>query len=145
MILRKDKTKNDLIQYHHAACFSPTKKTFLEAIKRNHLQSFPGLTAEAVRKHLIDTVHTAKGHLNQEASGLQSTKTPVLSQEENSFDKEDFYPNPSTSNIKTKDVIYSIMNTTDKAFLDLTGRFPHCSSRGNQYILVGYHHDANNI
>ena len=29
--------------------------------------------------------------------------------------------------------------------MDLTGRFPFCSSRGNEYILIGYHYDANAI
>ena len=29
--------------------------------------------------------------------------------------------------------------------MDLTGRFPKRSSQGNQYILVGYHYDANYI
>ena len=29
--------------------------------------------------------------------------------------------------------------------MDLTGRFPHCSSRGNEYILIAYHYDSNTI
>ena len=29
--------------------------------------------------------------------------------------------------------------------MDLTGQFPYCSSRGNQYILIGYHYDSNAI
>ena len=33
----------------------------------------------------------------------------------------------------------------NKAYIDLTGRFPHRSSRGNEYILVGYHRDSNAI
>ena len=31
------------------------------------------------------------------------------------------------------------------AYSDLTGRFPYTSSRGNQYIMVAYHYDANAI
>jgi len=30
-------------------------------------------------------------------------------------------------------------------YMDLTGRFPRRSSRGNEYILVGYYYDANHI
>ena len=30
-------------------------------------------------------------------------------------------------------------------YLDLTGKFPYRSTRGHEYILVGYHFDANNI
>ena len=33
----------------------------------------------------------------------------------------------------------------DTANMDLTGKFPYISRRGNQYILVGYHYDANYI
>ena len=29
--------------------------------------------------------------------------------------------------------------------MDLTGRFPYKSSRGNEYILIGYHFDSNAI
>ena len=31
------------------------------------------------------------------------------------------------------------------AYHDLTGRFPHRSSRGNEYLLIVYHHDSNSI
>ena len=31
------------------------------------------------------------------------------------------------------------------SYTDLTGRFPHQSSRGNNYIFVAYHYDANAI
>ena len=31
------------------------------------------------------------------------------------------------------------------AYQDLTGRFPMKSSRGNEYILIRYHYDANFI
>ena len=33
----------------------------------------------------------------------------------------------------------------DGEFFDLTGRFPQRSSSGTQYILIGYHWDANSI
>ena len=29
--------------------------------------------------------------------------------------------------------------------MDLTGRFPYASSRGNEYIMIFYHYDANAI
>ena len=97
------------------------------------------MTTDLINKHHIDTVTTAKGHLNQEASGLQRTKFQSNKQETN---KEDMYPQQQE---KTNAVIYSTIQSTDKAYLDLTGRFPYCSSRGNQYILIGYHYDSNTI
>ena len=38
-----------------------------------------------------------------------------------------------------------MVDTTDKAYFDLPGRFPFCSSRGNQYLVIAYHYDANAI
>ena len=57
-----------------------------------------------------------------------------------------FLPSP-VSNIKSNDVAYTIIDKNDifTAYIDLTGRFPMRSSRGNQYILVGYHFDDNFI
>ena len=95
VIMRKDKTKSDLVQYLHAACFSPTKSTFLSAIKKNFLLSWPGLTADLVNKHLDQSVHTILGRINQEKQCLQSTK----------LINTDLHPPSDSPNFKTKDVI----------------------------------------
>ena len=47
--------------------------------------------------------------------------------------KMDSFPSSPTPNKKPHQVAYQ----------DLTGRFPVRSSRGNEYILVGYHFDVN--
>lgn len=51
------------------------------------------------------------------------------------------------SNDKIYEYAYSIEKIDRKDTLhgDLTGRFPHKSSRGNQYLLVIYDYDANLI
>ena len=141
VIIRKDKSKQELARYLHACCFSPTTNTLLAAIKKNFLTTWPGLTVDLIRKHLPASTSTAKGHLNQQASGLQSTKLTKLSIAET----EDLYPSADSPNIKTHDVIFALTATSDKAFLDLPGRFPFCSSRGNNYLLIAYHYDANAI
>ena len=46
------KSKQELTLFYHAACFSPTKRTCLDAIKRNAFASWPGLTVEIVNKYL---------------------------------------------------------------------------------------------
>ena len=51
-IIKYDTTKHDIIQFLHAACFSPTKRTFRDAINNNFLLSWPGLTVKAVNKYL---------------------------------------------------------------------------------------------
>ena len=87
IIIRKDKTKLDLIRFLHASAFSPVKDTLIKAIKKNHFKSWPGLTAKLVSKSLPDSVATAKGHMNQERQGLQSTKGNISSPHKGSFIK----------------------------------------------------------
>ena len=41
VIIQKDKPRHDLATYLHAACFSPTKATFLRAISNNNLVTWP--------------------------------------------------------------------------------------------------------
>ena len=52
------------------------------------------------------------------------------------------HPPPNT---KTNAVAYLLINTYDVStgYIDLTSRFSRTSSRGNEYILVSYHHDEN--
>ena len=39
-----------------------------------------------------------------------------------------------------------IMNDeTSMGFMDLTGKFPHCSASGHEYLLLVYNYDANAI
>ena len=156
-----------LVTYFHACCFSPVKSTFKKAITKGFLKTFPGLTPQLVDKYLPPSVATAKGHLNQERQHLQSTKvtTPknlhliddlcvktqslkignVVIVHNNELD--DAFPLPLTPNTKTNVVAYTIINHTDMSagYFDLTGRFPQKSSRGNEYIIVGYHYDGNYI
>ena len=63
------KSKQELILFYHAACFSPTKRTFVEAIKRNSFASCSGLTAELVNKYLPRIEATIKGHIIQHYKG----------------------------------------------------------------------------
>jgi hypothetical protein len=58
--------QKDLINYLHAACFSPVKSTWIRAIKNGDFTSWPGLIEHAVEKHLSKSTSTTKGHLNQQ-------------------------------------------------------------------------------
>ena len=75
VILRKDKTKEDLVTFFHGAMGSVVPSTWIKAIKNNQFSSWPGLTADLVKKHLPPSIATAEGHLRQEYQNLQSTKT----------------------------------------------------------------------
>ena len=68
------KSKQELTLFYHAACFSPTKHTFVNEIKRNTFKSGPGLTVELVNKYLPRTEETIKGHIRQQYKGTQPTR-----------------------------------------------------------------------
>ena len=68
------KSKQELTLFYHAACFSPTTRTFVDAIKINAFASWPGLTVELVKKYLPRTEETIKVHIRQQYKGKQSTR-----------------------------------------------------------------------
>ena len=74
VILRKDKTKDDLVSFLHGAVCFPTSPTWIKAIKINHFTTWPGLTADLLTKHLPPSVATAESHIKQEQQNLMSTK-----------------------------------------------------------------------
>ena len=83
------------------------------------------------------TTASAKGHLHQARSNLQSTKTTdvIIKEEDPSSsdlrgittpqDNDNFHPK---IHLKTNDCIYTIINLQQDSYTDLTGRFPHQSS-----------------
>ena len=76
VIIRKKKTKTSFATFLHGACFSLVKSIFITALKENHFTTWPGLTANLVRKHLIPTIATTLGHQRHNKHSLQSTKLP---------------------------------------------------------------------
>ena len=78
-------------------------------------------------------------------------KQEVIIKKEDPDDVEnndkDYFPTSLTPNKKTNKVAYVVIDQKEisTAYKDLTGRFPVRSSRGNGYIMVGYHYDANCI
>ena len=138
VIIPKNTTKRDLIAFYHAALFSPTKATFIKAIKNGNFQSWPGLSATSVNNLLTPTIATHFGHLRQERQNLQSTQSDI---------DTDFFPSSDNPNIQTNEIMATItpFKSTKKAFGDLPGKFPFTSSRGHQYFLVIYHYDSNAI
>ena len=137
LIIHRDKTKQELAAYLHACAFSPPKSTFLNAIANNNFITWPGLSTSLIRRMVLPTA-TAKGHLDQERKNLQSTRIPIPAS---------LPPVDPDKNLKTKNLICALepFLPKEKAFSDLTGRFPHRSSRGTEYLLVVYHHDSNAI
>ncbi len=67
------KTQPELVRYQHATAGYPTQPTWLKAIMNKQFSSWPGLTAEAVRKHYPESEETHTGHGRKTQSGLRST------------------------------------------------------------------------
>ena len=124
VIIRRDKIKMDLAQFLYDSTFSPVKSTLIHATKNNHFTSWPRFTAKLLRKQVPNSMDSAKGHMNQERQGLQTIKKgatldiPV---------DEDMFSLSDKPNLKTHQVMYTVMDThnSNKAYIYLTGRFPH--------------------
>jgi hypothetical protein len=128
--------QKDLINYLHAACFSPVKSTWITAIKDGNFSSWPGLTEHAVEKHLSKSTSTTKGHLNQQRQNTRTTKikdTKVITQETD-----------IDHGIKTQ-FVYTATIDAGQIYTDQTGIFPVVSIRGNTYIMILYDYDSNAI
>jgi hypothetical protein len=53
--------------------FRPTKSALLQAVKKDHFTTWPGMTEAAINKHLKMTPATAIGHINQKRQNIRST------------------------------------------------------------------------
>ena len=117
----------ELGQYLHACAFSPAMSTFQKAVRRGHLLSWPGITNINFEKVLGTTIAAEKGHLDQERQNLQSTR--VMSQ---SY-VDDYHPK-TDNGTKTYEYASIVLpfHARSTTYVDLTGRFPHRSSRGNE-------------
>jgi hypothetical protein len=67
----------DLVQYLHQCCYSPTPSAWIKAIQLGNFATWPGLTADLVRKHLPKSAATVKGHLRQTFKNTRSTSNQI--------------------------------------------------------------------
>ena len=152
-IINKTQSKEKLASYYHACCYSPCISTLTQAVKNGNFNSWPGMVDQNLCNFMKRTMATSMGHLDQERQNLQSTKKNYFlptnsssSAKINSATNDDFFP-ISTSFARSHDCVAQVIpfSTTNKGYMDLTGRFPYKSSRGNEYILVVYDYDSNAI
>jgi hypothetical protein len=124
-----------LVHYLHKTLFSPTKSALLQAVKNGHLVTWPGLTEEVIHKHLKLTPATDMGHMNQRRKNIRSTlKTSV----------EDL-PTTDTNTGTKNHLVYAVLVDQGQLYIDLTGKFPMRSSKGNSYVMVCYVYDCNYV
>ena len=133
------KSKQELTLFYHAACFSPTKRTFVYAIKRNAFASLPGLTVELFNKYTPRTEATIKGHTRQKYKGTQSTRMqqegPIMTQQSP----------PEILTERTHQLFLKVTECSSKIYTDHIVRFPITSSRGYKYIMIAYDYDSTHI
>jgi hypothetical protein len=125
--------QKDLINYLHAACFSPVKSTLITAIKNGNFSTWPGLNEHSVEKYLSKSTTTTKGHLNQQRQNARTTKIKESQLLDQDTDQD--------HGIKTQ-YIYAATIDAGQIYTDQTGRFPVVSRKGKKYIMVLYDHDS---
>ena len=111
------KSKQELTIFYHAACFSPTKITFVDTITRNAFASWPGLTVEIVNKYLPRTEANIKGHIRQQYKGTQSTR---LQQEGPIMNRQS---HPEILAEQTLQLFLKVTECSRKIYTNQTGNF----------------------
>ena len=140
-------TKQTLLWYHAAAGFPP-KETFTDAVRAGHYSTWPGLTANMIHRHFPDSIETAKGHLKGQRQGIRSTKQMALRkllETETVHIKQEHPDSPTTDFARHNDMFVYVVDLSETIHTDQTGGFPFLSQRGNRYIMVAIHLDANYI
>jgi hypothetical protein len=98
----------------------------LQAVKDGHLITWPGLTEDAINKHLKLMSATAMGHMNQRRQNIRSTlKEPTEKQQS---------PDPDLG--RKTHLVYAVVADQAQLYTDLTGKFPVRSSKGNSYVML---------
>jgi Reverse transcriptase (RNA-dependent DNA polymerase) len=135
----------DLVAFHHAAFWSPALSTLLRALQEGLIPSLPGLTVALLKKYKPDLEATTMGHLDSRRKNVQSTKPkgkPIRHQEDPG---EDPFPAQPTDNERTHNCFLVAYELRSLVYTDQTGRLPHTSSSGNNYLLIAYEYDSNYI
>ena len=125
--------QQDLAIFYHQIFYCPTKHTLLPEINDRYFATCPGLTVKLITKYLPDSEITAKEKLDQ-----QKQRTVVA-------DSTNETPIETKARENTNEIILHQFDPTEKIYSDLTGKFPVQSDRWNNYILVDYRYDIDNI
>ena len=125
--------QKDLAIFYHQILCCPTKRTLLLAIKDVSLSTWPWFAKKLIANYLPESEITAKGNLNHQK------QRPAAASAKN------VTPLSTKAGENTNEVLLQIFDPNLNNYSDLTGKFSVQSDRGNNYILVAYHYDANNI
>jgi hypothetical protein len=104
-----------LVNYLHKAMFSPTKAALLKAVKQGHLATWPGLSYDAINKHVKLTPATEMGRMNEKRQNIRSTSKGVAI----TSDLEDTTVIPAGTGDKTN-FVYAAVIDQGQLYTDLT-------------------------
>jgi hypothetical protein len=102
-------------------------------MKQGHLTTWPGLTEGSINRLLKMTPVTSMGHMNHKRQNIHSTSKEMKV----TSDLEDEVVNPVDTGEKTH-LVYAVVVNQGQLYIDLSGRFPMISSKGNWYVMVVY-------
>jgi hypothetical protein len=143
-------TINVIFVWYHATAGFPTKATFIDTVRNGNYSTWPKLTVTLINRYFPDSDETIKGHLKGQHQGIRLTKQVAL---EKIIENEELRikiegegsPFHQTPISKTHEAFFRVEELTDSIHTDQTGAFPVTSQRGNRYIMVAIHLDANYI
>jgi len=134
-------TDAEFVAFTHATFGSPPTSTFLHAARSGWLDLVPRLSATMISANKPTSVATAMGYLDQTRQVKKSRKnrrrprnSPSLPPTESSSD--DAFDDSTDNGESLFDVCMKLVPISDIAHVDLTGRFPVKSRKGNEYVLV---------
>ena len=145
-------TRQSFLWYHAAAGFPP-KETFLKAVRRGNYATWPKLTTRLIHKYFPDLDKTIRGRIKGQRQGIRSTRVNHVTPYDDDDNNEVHIKiegaeghEPVRVQIGKENFIFCrVIDLTKTIHTDQTGAFPHTSIRGNRYIMVGIHLDANYI
>jgi hypothetical protein len=126
------------VAFFHAALFSPTTSNLLQAVKRGFLSPFAGLKEANLKRYPPPADTTAMGHMDSKRKDIQSTKK--ISQEE---DFTDSFPDQPEDATRSNYCFLTTAEPRHIVYSDQTGRLPHPSAGGNNYLMIAYDYDSN--
>ena len=133
-ILRSD-TDEDFTKFIHTSFGSPVLSTFLQAVRKGFLSSYPRLIPAMIPAYLSPAATTARGHLDQHRQGQDSTSFEDL---------EDNDSNTTSQPQQRRTVSTKVISLSHTPHSDLSGRFPINAASGAEYIFIsvlnGYIH-----
>ena len=128
------------IRYLHGAAGFPPKYTWTKSIRKGNYPTWPLLTIRNVNKFFLKSEETQKGHMRNQRQGVRSTKkkaeiSPLTGSSDSAaqIPKED---KEAPAIEEKKDIFIATYKPREMVFTNQTRKFPHASSRGNNYQMV---------